>query len=114
MFGSASKSEHITSWLTLLSIILVTITQSDSADFVWKQGRRIFHVGLDGLSLLVLSETAEPQPSCSHKTAVDFRSHRLTAVTGLHSPLMAISSVPAQRLFSPLNLTLSKQVSVTL
>lgn len=102
------EPEHITSWLSRLSTILRTVTQSDSADVERAQESLISHDGRTGLSHIVLSETAEPQPSCSHKTAVEFRFHRPCAFTGLHSPLMAISSVPAQRLFSPLNLTLSE------
>lgn len=65
------------------------------------------HTGLYGPSSVVLSETAEPQSSSLHTTAADFWSHsEFLGSTGLHSPLYAISSAPAHRLFSPVNLIL--------
>lgn len=102
------KPEHITSWMVGLAINPASISQCDSANAERTQGMLIIHTGLVALSDVVRSETAEPQPNRSHTTAVAFWSHVLSGMTGLHSPLTAISSIPAQRLFSPLNLTLSE------
>lgn len=68
----------------------------------------IIHTCVFALSHTVRSETAEPQPNRSHTTAVAFWSHARSGRTALHSPLTAISSLPAQRLFSPLNLMVSE------
>ena len=50
-------------------------------------------------------ETAEPQSSCRHTTADDFRVQSDQPPTGLHSPWCFISSVPIHVLVPSTNLT---------
>lgn len=72
------------------------------------QALLIHHIDLCGAFSLLPTETAEPQARCSQITVTAFGVHT-NNTAGLHSPRCFSSSVPAQRLAPPTNLTDSEQ-----
>ena len=82
-------------------------TQSLSEDPDSTQSRLILHTDLSEGSYLFPDETAEPQSNSVQATAAIF-GLQSDSYTGLHSPCFT-SSVPAQRLAPPTNLTGSEQ-----
>lgn len=78
------------------------------ADAFSTQRPLIHHTDLCGAFSLLPTETAEPQAKCSQITATAFGVDTNTTA-GLHSPRCFSSSVPAQRLAPPTNLTDSEQ-----
>lgn len=78
------------------------------ADAFSTQALLIHHIDLCGAFSLLPTETAEPQARCSQITVTAFGVHT-NNTAGLHSPRCFSSSVPAQRLAPPTNLTDSEQ-----
>ena len=82
--------------------------QSLSVDPGWTHSDLMLHTGLSEDSSLLPVETAEPQSSSLQAAAASFRVQGEEPITGLHSVCFT-SSVPAQRLAPPTNLTDSEQ-----
>ena len=82
-------------------------TQSLSVDPDSTQSWSIHHTDLSEGSFLIPVETAEPQSRTLQATVASFMVQS-EYLTGLHSPSFT-SSVPAQRLAPPTNLTGSEQ-----